>query len=130
MKNVPIIKLSEEVMDILEKYRDDIADGTDQAALKSATQCVRDVKSAAGASFGGTGKYASGWTKKQTETGRGKAAYTVYNRRPGLPHLLENGHALVNGGRVPGKTHIAPAAQKATDEFERAVEEVIRDAGG
>lgn len=123
---IKITELSTEVRQILEQYRDDVADATDQAAQKAATECVKDIKSAASGLFNGT-KYAGGWTKKQTNMSRGRAAFTVYNKTPGLPHLLENGHATVNGGRVAGRPHIAPAAEKATQSFQKKVEEAIRN---
>lgn len=49
---------------------------------------------------------------------------------PGLPHLLEKGHATIGGGYVPGKRHIEPAADSAFDEFERAVSEAVDRAIG
>ena len=42
---------------------------------------------------------------------------------PGLPHLLEKGHATIGGGRVPGRVHIDPAAQSGFDAAMQAVEE-------
>ena len=44
---------------------------------------------------------------------------------PGLPHLLEKGHATIGGGYVPGKEHIAPAAKVAIEEFEGNVDKAI-----
>lgn len=40
---------------------------------------------------------------------------------PGLPHLLEKGHATIGGGFVDGRVHIANAAENA---FKQAFEDV------
>lgn len=47
---------------------------------------------------------------------------------PGLPHLLEKGHAKVGGGRVPAIVHIAPAADVAFKLTEKLIVEGIDDA--
>lgn len=47
---------------------------------------------------------------------------------PGLPHLLEKGHARVGGGTVPGREHIDPAAKSGFDVTTKAFEELIRRA--
>lgn len=44
---------------------------------------------------------------------------------PGLPHLLEKGHAKVGGGRVRGRPHIAPAAEDTFTYFESAMDKVV-----
>ncbi len=108
---------------ILEQYKDGIIADTTQLTKKFAQQGAKELKSASGI-FGGSGAYAKGWTTK-LETHRLGAMAVIYNQKPGLPHLLENGHAKRNGGRVPGRTHIAPVEQKLIEEFTKAVEDAI-----
>lgn len=70
-----------------------------------------------------TGDYAAGWTMKPTRTGPIKG-YTVYNATNyQLTHLLEKGHAKVNGGRVRAIPHIRPVEQA---EIERLLERINR----
>lgn len=131
-KAVKIVNLSSEVQHALDQYVDDIADGTDEAADKAAKQCLKEIKEGA-KTFKNHNKkkpYNKMWKKKQTTKARGKSGYTIYCDPPGLPHLLEHGHAKVNGGRVEGKPHIAPAAEKAVQDFQSAVKGVIEHATG
>lgn len=68
------------------------------------------------------GRYGTGWTTTIEEKRIGTVA-TIHNAKyPGLPHLLENGHAKRGGGRVAGTAHIAPVE----DEIERNIDMMIR----
>lgn len=109
---------------LLQEYEADTTKNIKELAKKFAQKGAKEVKSASG-QFGGSGKYASGWTSKYEE-GRLSAQGIIYNSKtPGLPHLLENGHAKRGGGRVGGRTHIAPVEEKLIEEFTKAVEGAI-----
>lgn len=122
----PIDKLDAQIKKILAEYGEDIAKNTNEAAEKIGKAGAKAVSANARSMFGGSGKYASGW-KADIEKRRTGTKVTIYNANaPGLAHLLENGHAKVSGGRVPGRAHIAPVEEKVNKEFEEAVENAIK----
>ena len=60
-----------------------------------------------------TGEYAKSWTVTKTkETANGMSVVVRSRNKYQIAHLLENGHAKRNGGRVSAVPHIAPAAQR------------------
>ena len=124
-KKIPIDRLSAEINKILTEYGDQVQQNVDEAAKKVTKAGVKAVKGNASSTFGGSGKYASGWTSK-FEKGRLSSQGIIYNGTvPGLPHLLEHGHANRNGGRTPGRPHIAPVEQQIIKDFEEAVKKAI-----
>lgn len=124
-KLTPIDKLDTAIMDILEEYAEDLQKNVDEAAVRVGKAGVKAVKSSAKQNFGGSGKYARGW-KATVDAGRTGTTVTLHNSSPGLPHLLENGHAKRGGGRVAGREHIAPVEKEIAETFEKAMKEAIR----
>ena len=124
-KKVPLDKLQSEIEKILVDYKDQVTDGV-QGAVEAVTKAgAKAVRSEAQSKFRGTGKYAKGWTSK-VEKSRLGAEGVIYNKAaPGLPHLLENGHANRGGGRTPGREHIKPVEEKINKEFEEKVVKAI-----
>lgn len=75
-----------------------------------------------------SGEYASGWRSKKLD----KRAVVVYNaKQPGLTHLLENGHMIVNKkgsyGRYNGIKHIAPVDQEEQQTFFEATMDALNN---
>jgi len=120
-KRVPIDQLTQAVDKILQEYGDDVQGNINDIVKDITKQGAKTLKGESRNTFGGTGKYASGWTS-QAETGRVSAQGTIYNGSvPGLPHLLENGHANRGGGRTAGRIHIAKVEEELIKQFESKV---------
>lgn len=90
---------------------DDVVPAMEESLNEVSKEAVSRLKKASP----GRGEYRKGWSRKK-ETGRMKVGYTIYNKLPGLPHLLEYSHALRNGGRSRPIVHIAPVAEWAEEE--------------
>ncbi len=79
-----------------------------------------------------TGKYSKGW-KVKSKVGNGFVNNTIYNKNPGLTHLLEKPHVIKNQygewGTSKPKVHIYPVEQFVIKDFENAVKRVIQSGG-
>lgn len=118
-KKVTIDNLDEAIIGILNEYADDIDANIAIVTKKIGQTGAKALNSSAKTNFNGT-KYSKSWTST-TEQGRLYTTVTIYSRIPGLPHLLEYGHALVGGGRVKGRAHIQPVEEKLIEEYEKEV---------
>ena len=55
---------------------------------------------------------------------KGPTAEVGSKTLPGLPHLLEKGHALVGGGMSRAFPHVAPAAEVGFEKTEKLIDEI------
>ena len=123
---VNIDGLAKAVTKALSEFSGVCSETVENAVKKTAKETVTQIRNAAREKFGGTGEYAKSWKSKKQKTKSGVYSTVVYNEEHyRLTHLLENGHAKVNGGRVPGKPHIAPAEENAAEMLEQLIREGI-----
>lgn len=117
--------LAQEIEKILDEYQESVTKDLAEAVTDVTKAGAKAVKQEAQSSFNGTGQYAKGW-KSKVEKDRLGAHGVIYNSKlPGLPHLLEHGHANRGGGRTPGKAHIKPVEDMINKQFEEKVVKAI-----
>ena len=109
----------------LTAYAGEVAETVKDAVKKVAKDTVAEVKRRSPTD---TGAYEKSWTQAKTFETPTSLGIAIYNRKHyQLTHLLENGHAKVNGGRTRGYPHIAPAEEIAERQLEQTLR---RDLGG
>ena len=119
-KKVTTETLADSIRDILEEYGDEVKGSLDEITKKIAQKGQQAIKNESKSKLNGK-RYWKGW-KVDLQVGRLDTKATIYNESlPGLPHLLEYGHAKRGGGRVQGTVHIAPVEEQLVNEFEKQV---------
>lgn len=111
MPSLEIDGLADAVIGELEKFGNETIEDLKDSVKETAKQCVKEIKAGSPKK---TGSYKKGWGYKVMYESGSEIRVLVRNRTDGqLTHLLENGHAKRNGGRVEGRPHIAPAEKNA-----------------
>lgn len=94
-----------QVNTVLAQYTNNVNETVDKTIKTTAQEGVAKLKSTSPKSK--TGKYAKSWAVKKQN-----GSYTIYNKQPGLTHLLENGHDVIRNGQKVGEAkphkHIKP----------------------
>lgn len=112
-------KLSADIEQILNDYGNGVLNGVDGALKQLANKGRNAVrKNARAVTSKKRRKYSNGWMYKLVDTSnRWAAEAVIYNKKqPGLGHLLEHGHAKVNGGRTRALEHVLPVEEQLTAE--------------
>ena len=113
-------QLANQIANIMREYSNVTQHQVNDIAEQVAKRGALKLKTA-GSFENVTGDYRKGWRAKKVN---GK--WVVHNATDyQLTHLLEKGHALVNGGRAKAYPHIKPVEQELIEEFEREILEVL-----
>lgn len=123
-KGISIDDMAEAIEKELIEYRELAADELKAAVKKAGRTAKSDIGKSAPER---TGAYAKSWRMKVTEESSVGIGVTVYSpSHYMLAHLLENGHAKRNGGRVAGERHIAPAEEHAKEQLIGDIEKALK----
>ena len=121
-RKVPADRLSAEIKSILAEYGGEVADSMGDAVKKVTRAGAKALRAESKQKFPkGSGAYAKGWTSS-VDTKKRSAQGVIYNKDlPGLPHLLEHGHANRGGGRTAGRVHIKTIEDEVVKDFDKEV---------
>ena len=125
---IPIDDLNKAIRDALDDYNETIVTGLKKNTKKAMKDLVDNTK--ATAPVGNRSKHyrdsISSKTLSESQYGITKLWY-VKGSDYRLSHLLNNGHALRDGGRYPGTNFIGKAVDAILPIYIRQIEEVIKN---
>lgn len=129
-KTIKPDQLAKEIEQALADYAGVTEEACEKGVSETANDAVKALRSAhpsGSGQYGSWDKYNKGWKVMQTKTDkRYHRKATIHNATDyQLTHLLEKGHAKVNGGRTRAFPHIAPVAEKCEDELVRNIRKYI-----
>ncbi len=117
--------VSIQMKQILDEFSDKVNEVLERSANQTGEECVEKLSNTSPQK---TGDYAKGWRLKKLSSGD----VVVHNATDyQLTHLLENGHIIRNKkgtyGRAPAHKHIRPVETWGNREFQRKIEEGLKN---
>jgi hypothetical protein len=121
--------LGDALSDMFTLYHQGVIEAVNAAGEKAVKALVKKTKATAPKRPGG-GDFAKSLTYKETELPSGDKEFTWGAAAPQhrITHLLVHGHATVNGERVDGNPFLTDAMSEVMPEYEKDVEEAIKNA--
>lgn len=126
--NVAIGGLTDAVMKEVNLYREELQGEISEVFDEVASEALTEIKNQSENAGFKNRRYSKGWAKtvKRNKL-TGSYQITIYNKKYyRLTHLLEKGHAKVNGGRTRAFPHIAPTQDKMDILIVKRLEEAIQ----
>ena len=130
-KTISVDELSKEIEKALADFVGVTEEACEKGVLETADDAVRALRSAhptGSGEYGSWDEYNSGWKKRssaQKTKMKGVQAVVWNEKHYRLTHLLEKGHAKVNGGRTRAFPHIAPVEEKCEEGLVRNIRKYI-----
>jgi hypothetical protein len=130
MSTVAIDDLASLLAEYMDNYSQDVTDGVKKAVDTVAEEVNQEIKNHITFKQP-TGKYVKAFRIKTAFEDRYNKRNTWHVASPHyrLPHLLENGHALRQGGRSAAYPHIKYGDELAQKRMEELAKEAIENAG-
>jgi hypothetical protein len=125
---IQIDQLSQAIEQELTLYSTDVIEGVKKETKKHIKRLVDETK--ATAPVGNRSRhYKDNISSRKIEETERSVTYQWYVKGSDyrLSHLLNNGHALRNGGRYEGTKFISKAEVSIIEDYEKAIEEVCKN---
>lgn len=125
MSGIKVDTMGTEIAKLMQEYASDVAQDMKDEAKAVAKEAAKELKQTSRKGAGSKkGHYKDGWASKVGAENAVSIGIRVYNqKKPGLTHLLEKGHAKRGGGRVEGIPHISKAENNAIEDYKKRLKE-------
>lgn len=120
-------ELGAAIQGVLTTYHKDVVDRVNLASEEAAQALVRKTKATAPKRSGDFQKAITYKARQNAATGDKTFVWGAKAPHHRRTHLLVKGHAKAGGGRVPGDPFLKNALDEVLPEYERKVEEAVKD---
>lgn len=130
-KIIEIDALADELQSLLNNYNEEIITGVKKETKKAMKDLVKSTKADAPVGHRRSKHYRDSISSKKVAEGKDRLIMKWYVKGSDyrLTHLLNNGHATRNGGRVAGVKFLTKNVSKIEKLYVTALKGVIRKSG-